>query len=93
MAKVSKSKASAAELLEALDELQSEKGITKEYMVESLKLALEAAYRKNYETEENVGVLLYYEQGKDFIIELKGTLDEWTAPLLFSGFVKSGIYK
>ena len=29
MAKVSKSKASAAELLEALDELQSEKGITK----------------------------------------------------------------
>ena len=57
MAKVSKSKASAAELLEALDELQSEKGITKEYMVESLKLALEAAYRKNYETEENVKVL------------------------------------
>jgi hypothetical protein len=58
MAKVSKSKASAAELLEALDELQSEKGITKEYMVESLKLALEAAYRKNYETEENVSRML-----------------------------------
>lgn len=47
---------------------------------------------RDYESEENVGVLLYYEQGKDFIIELKDALDEWTAPLLFSGFVKSEIY-
>ena len=47
---------------------------------------------RDYESEENVGVLLYYEQGKDIIIELKDALDEWKAPLLFSGFVKSEIY-
>ena len=39
-----------------------------------------------------VGVLLYYEKEKTFIIELKEELDEWTAPLLFSGFVKKGLF-
>ena len=45
--------------------------------------------------EENtvfVGVLLYYEKEKTFICELPDNLDEWTAPFLFSGFVKKGIY-
>jgi len=49
-------KVNAKELLQALDELQTEKGITKDYMIESLKLALEAAYKKNYETKEEVKV-------------------------------------
>ena len=43
-------KVNAKELLQALDELQTEKGITKEYLIESLKLALETAYKKNYDT-------------------------------------------
>ena len=47
---------------------------------------------RDYESEENVGVLLYYEQEKNFIIELKDALDEWTAPLLFSGFKIRDIY-
>lgn len=49
-------KVNAKELLQALDELQTEKGITKDYMIESLKMALEAAYKKNYETKEEVKV-------------------------------------
>lgn len=49
-------KVNAKELLEALEELQTEKGITKEYMIESLKMALEAAYKKNYESKEDVKV-------------------------------------
>lgn len=47
---------------------------------------------KDYESEINIGVLLYYEQEKDFIIELESNLDEWTVPLLFSSYLKSGIY-
>ena len=43
-------------------------------------------------SETSIGVLLYYEQKKTSIIELDDTLDEWTAPLLFSGFVKSGVF-
>ena len=40
----------------------------------------------------NIGVLLYYEKAKEFIIELNENLDEWTAPLLFTSFVKKGIF-
>ncbi|MBQ9032086.1 MAG: hypothetical protein IJ106_11640 [Parasporobacterium sp.] len=34
------------------------------------------------------GVLLYYEKEKTFIIELAPELDEWSAPLLLSAFIK-----
>lgn len=45
--------------------------------------------------EENallVGVLLYYEKARTCIIELPEYLDEWTAPLLFTSYVKKKIY-
>lgn len=51
-------KISAKELFNAIDQLYEEKGITKEYLIESLKMALEAAYKKNYETNENILVEL-----------------------------------
>jgi hypothetical protein len=44
------------------------------------------------DTTEVLGILLYYEKQKAFLIELNETLDEWTAPLLFSGYVKQNIY-
>lgn len=49
-------KISSKELFNAIDELYEEKGITKEYLIESLKLALEAAYKKNYDTNESIVV-------------------------------------
>ncbi len=47
-------KISSKELFNAIDELYEEKGITKEYLIESLKMALEAAYKKNYDTNETI---------------------------------------
>jgi len=44
------------------------------------------------ELQSSVGTLLYYEKEKAFIIELEEWLDEWTAPLHFSGLVKRGVY-
>jgi hypothetical protein len=44
------------------------------------------------ENSRSVGVLLYFEKEKNFIIELSRDLDEWSAPLLFAGFVKKDIY-
>ena len=49
-------KISSKELFDAIDQLYEEKGITKEYLIESLKMALEAAYKKNYDTNENISV-------------------------------------
>lgn len=45
--------------------------------------------------EENsisIGVLLYYDKEKTFVIELSDKLDEWTAPLLLTSYVKQGIF-
>lgn len=80
MAKKSSAKASAVELLEALDELQNEKGITKDYMVESLKLALEAAYKKNYETGEEVNVDIDENTGVISVYALKKVVAEVENP-------------
>lgn len=44
------------------------------------------------ELELSIGVLLYYEKEKTCIIELQEYLDEWTAPLLFTSYVKQHIY-
>lgn len=38
------------------------------------------------------GVLLYYAKSRTFVIELQDSLDEWTAPLLLTSFVKKGIF-
>lgn len=44
------------------------------------------------EKNKTIGTLLYYEKEKSFIIELKDGIDEWTAPLLFTSFVKRKIF-
>ncbi len=46
----------------------------------------------NEENASSVGVLLHYEKENTVIIELMETLDEWTAPLLFTAYVKKGIF-
>lgn len=38
------------------------------------------------------GILLYYEKEQSCVIELAEYLDEWTAPLLFTSYVKKKIY-
>lgn len=50
--------------LEALDELEKEKGISKESILEAVELALLAAYKKNYGEDENVEVVLDRENGE-----------------------------
>lgn len=40
----------------------------------------------------STGTLLYFEREKAFIVELDDGLDEWTAPLLFTAYVKRGIF-
>jgi len=44
------------------------------------------------EERMQVGVLLYYEKEGSYIIELPEYLDEWSAPLLFTAFVKKGVF-
>ncbi|WP_035767620.1 hypothetical protein [Butyrivibrio sp. NC2002] len=41
---------------------------------------------------KEIGFLLYYEKADAFVIELRHGLTEWEAPLLFTYYVKKGIY-
>lgn len=47
---------------------------------------------RDSEQDMSIGVLQYYERSRAFIIELVQNLDEWTAPLLFTAYVKKGIF-
>ena len=44
------------------------------------------------ENERSIGALLYYEKEGTYIVELQDDLDDWTAPLLFTSYVKKNIY-
>ncbi|MDO4478520.1 MAG: hypothetical protein Q4B73_05755 [Lachnospiraceae bacterium] len=44
------------------------------------------------ELKMDIGVLFYFEKEHSFVIELVEDLDEWTAPLLLTAFVKKGEY-
>ena len=57
--------------LEALDELEKEKGISKENLLSTVEQALLAAYKKNYGEEENVEVEIDRETGDVKIYEIK----------------------
>ncbi len=57
--------------LEALEELEKEKGISKENLLLTVEQALLAAYKKNYGEEENVEVVIDRESGDVKIYEVK----------------------
>ena len=40
------------------------------------------------ENQLSIGVLQYFDKEQRYIIELQENLDEWTAPLLFTNYVK-----
>lgn len=50
--------------IEALEELEREKGIKKDSILEAIELALLAAYKKNYGEDENVEVEMNRENGE-----------------------------
>lgn len=53
-------------LLQAMEDIEKENNISKEFLLDALKTALEAAYKENYDTEEDIKVN---------IDEVKGTLN------------------
>ena len=52
------------EFIDALNEIEKEKGISKEIVFEALESALVSSYRKNYGTSENVIVNMDRETGE-----------------------------
>ena len=67
MKKVSKTNNQAidsSELIIAMDELEKEKGIKKEYLLEAIETALVTAYKRNFDSAENVKITMDKETGE-----------------------------
>ena len=59
------------ELILALEELEKEKGIKKEYVLESIETALVTAYKRNFDALENVKVDIDHKTGATHIYSVK----------------------
>ncbi len=62
--------------LDAVDELEKEKGIEKDKMFEAIEAALFAAYKKNYGDDKNAKVEIDRETGEVKIYTLKMVVEE-----------------
>ena len=64
------------EMLEAFDNLEKTKGIKKEVIVDAIKAALVAAYKKNYNQAQNVEVDFDERTGNFKVMAVKTVVDE-----------------
>ncbi len=59
------------ELIKALEDLEKEKGIKKEYLLESIETALVTAYKRNFDSSENVKVIMDKKTGATHVYAIK----------------------
>jgi len=69
-----------ADLITALEMLAKEKGISKDYLVESLKMALAGAYRKQYGQNQVVTIEINEETGEIDVMKEVTIVEEVTDP-------------
>ena len=63
------------ELVIALEELEKEKGIKKEYVIESIETALVTAYKRNFDSAENVKVVMDNVTGASHLYAVKEVVE------------------
>ncbi|WP_203623770.1 transcription termination factor NusA [Lacticaseibacillus sp. 866-1] len=64
------------EMIEALDALETEKGVKKEVVIEALEDALASAYKRNYDQAQNVDVEFDKDQGDIHVYAVKEVTEE-----------------
>ena len=59
-----------------MEELEKEKGINKEYLLESIETALVTAYKRNFDSVENVKVTMDKETGEIHVYAEKDVVEK-----------------
>ena len=59
------------QLIQALEDLEKEKGIKKQYLLESIETALVTAYKRNFDSLENVRVEMDKKTGATHVYSVK----------------------
>ena len=78
MKKVSKTNNQAidsSELIIAMEELEKEKGIKKDYLLEAIETALVTAYKRNFDSAENVRITMDKETGEIHVYAEKDVVE------------------
>ncbi|MGB9839760.1 transcription termination factor NusA [Thermovenabulum sp.] len=70
------------EFLEALEQIEKDKGINKEILIEAIEAALVSAYKKNYGTTQNVKINIDRETGEVKVFSQKTVKEDVSNPLL-----------
>ena len=70
----------SAELIHALEQIEKEKGIHKEILIEAIEIALITAYKRNYGSAQNVEVYIDRLTGDVRVFALKNIVEEITDP-------------
>ena len=68
------------EFFEALEELSIEKGINKDYLLDAIETALVTAYKKNFNSSENVKIVIDEENATIKVYSLKEVVEEVLDP-------------
>ena len=63
------------ELILALEDLEKEKGIKKDYLLESIESALVTAYKRNFDALENVKVVMDKNTGATYVYSIKDIVE------------------
>ena len=63
------------ELIIAMEDLEKERGISKDYLLESIETALVTAYKRNFDTDENVKVAMDDETGEVHVYAEKDVVE------------------
>ena len=69
------------ELILALEDLEKEKGIKKEYLLESIESALVTAYKRNFDALENVKVVMDKQTGATYVYSIKEVVERANDPV------------
>ena len=69
------------ELILALEELEKEKGIKKEYLLSSIESALVTAYKRNFDALENVKVVMDKQTGATYVYSIKEVVERANDPV------------
>ncbi|QXM06107.1 transcription termination factor NusA [Crassaminicella indica] len=63
------------EFIEALDQIEKEKGIAKDILIDAIEAALISAYKRNYGTSQNVKVYINRENGEVRVFSVKNVVE------------------
>ena len=70
------------ELIEAMGELEKERGIEKAYLIESLEAALVTAYKRNFNSSENVKIVIDEENATIKVYSVREVVEEVFDPAI-----------